>query len=125
ERRWPFILDPESEQTKAIASARSSAGVKVGRFWSGFSSRICGVSIALITIRFAVAGVPLKESARARVQASAEALVDAYAAFPVSGFWAAAAETSTNRPAALAVRAKWKARLASWTVLTSRLWRKS
>ena len=60
-----------------MASARSSAGVKLGRSSSGFSSRIRGVSIALTTMMLAVAPVPSKESARARVQASAAALADA------------------------------------------------
>ena len=55
----------------------SSAEVKVGYFLSGSSSRIAGVMMALMTTMFAVAPVSLKESARERVQASAEALVEA------------------------------------------------
>src|SRR5215204_1272915 len=77
ERRWPFMRLAASEQRKAIASARSSAGVKVGRSVSGLSSRIRGVSIALTTMMLAVARVPAKESARARVQASAAAFAEA------------------------------------------------
>ena len=49
---------PESEQRKAIASAMSSTGVKVGYSLSGFSSRILGVRIALTTRMLAVAPVP-------------------------------------------------------------------
>src|SRR6476469_1841014 len=77
ERRWPFMRAAESEQRKAIASARSSAGVKVGRSTPGLDSRIWGVSMALTTMMLAVALVPMKESARARVQASAAALAEA------------------------------------------------
>ena len=77
ERRWPFMREAESEQRKAMASARSSAGVNVGRSSSGLSSRMRGVSIALTTMMLAVARVPSKESASARVQASAAALAEA------------------------------------------------
>src|SRR5262249_34482319 len=77
ERRCPFMRDAESEQRKAIASARSSAGVKVGRWASGLSSRMAGVSMALTTMMLAVARVPPRESASARVQASAAALAEA------------------------------------------------
>src|SRR3954447_3759860 len=101
----------ESEQRKAIASARSSAGVKVGRSVSGLSSRICGVSIALTTMMLAVALVPSKESARASVQASAAALAEAYAALVLSGLCAAAEETRTKRPWPLLLSTGWKARL--------------
>ncbi len=61
----------ESEQRKASASAIASAGVKPGYSLRGCASRIAGVRIALITTTFAVAPVPLKESASASVQDSA------------------------------------------------------
>ena len=73
----------------------------------------------------AVALVPAKESARARVQASAAALAEAYAALVFSGFCAAEAETRTKRPCSLRVRASWKARVVSWRVRTSRAWSQS
>src|SRR3954454_14523352 len=77
ERRWPFMRAAESEQRKAMASARSSAGVNAGRSTPGLDSRIWGVSIALTTMMLAVARVPMKESARARVHASAAAFAEA------------------------------------------------
>jgi hypothetical protein len=71
----PFIFAAESEQMKAIASAMSSADVKVRNGFSGLSSRICGVRIALTTRTFAVAAdsSPRNESASASVQLSAAA----------------------------------------------------
>ena len=47
--RLPFIFAAASEQMKAIASAMSSAEVKVRNGFSGLSARICGVRIALTT----------------------------------------------------------------------------
>ena len=75
----PFIFAAPSEQMKAIASAMCSAGVKILYGLSGFASRICGVRIALMTTMLAVAvdSAARKESARARVQVSAAALVAA------------------------------------------------
>ena len=75
----PFIFAAASEQRKAIASAMSSAEVKVLNGLSGLSSRICGVRIALTTTMFEVAADSAwrKESASARVQVSAAALVAA------------------------------------------------
>ena len=55
----------------------SSAGVKVGKSSSGFSSRICGVRIASTTTMLAVAPVPSNESASASVHDSAAAFVAA------------------------------------------------
>ena len=62
---------------KTSASAISSVEVKVLYGLSGFGSRICGVTIALITRMFAVAAepAPRNESASASVHASAAALV--------------------------------------------------
>ena len=64
---------------KAIASAMSSAEVKVLYGLSGFASRICGVRIALMTRMFAVAAesAAANWSASASVQLSAAALVAA------------------------------------------------
>jgi hypothetical protein len=76
-KRWPFIFFAASEARNAIAAAMSSAGVKVGNSLSGSSSRIRGVRIASTTTMFAVAALPSKPSARARVQASAAALAAA------------------------------------------------
>src|SRR5262249_57744214 len=51
ERRWPFMRAAESEQRKAMASARSSTGVKAG-LEVPLSSRMRPVSMALMTMMF-------------------------------------------------------------------------
>ena len=53
-----------------MASAISSAGVKVEKSFSGLSVRMPGVRIAPTTTRFAVARLPRRRSASASVHAS-------------------------------------------------------
>src|SRR2546430_15244579 len=118
--RLPFIFAAASLQTKHIASAISSAAVKVRNSFSGFSSRIRGVTIALTTITFAVAAVSLNESARARVQLSAAALAAAYEALVASGCCACEEDTRMKRPWVLSARASQNARVVYWTVRTKR-----